>query len=145
MSAAVIGAAVELGAKLLPPAITVVEELVRAIHGEDQKRAALEQVAELAVRLGAVELPSKVAGDAFDRAVADRTAAAPTVPAAPLSRIDSRTLGQINFEAYDRARGGLTHDGKPTPKWDALGDGVRSGWEAGALEAVRLALEARGT
>lgn len=140
---AAIAAGLELGAKLLPPAITVVEELVRAIRGEDELRSAREQVAALAVRLGAIELPSKVAGDAFDRAVAARAAAAPTVPAAPLSRIDSRSLGQATFEAYSAKRGGKNHDGTPTPTWAALTDGVREGWEAGALEAVRVALEAR--
>lgn len=145
MSAAAIAAGLELGAKLLPPALTVVEQVIAAIRGEDEKRAALEQLAELATRLGAIRLPSAVAGDAFDRAVAARHAATATVPSAPLSRIDSRSLGQVTFEAYSAKRGGKNHDGTPTPKWDALTEGVREGWEAGAIEAVRVALEARGT
>jgi hypothetical protein len=45
----------------------------------------------------------------------------------------SKTLGQVAFEAYNESRGGLTHDGKPTPPWESLGDGVRSGWEAAAI------------
>lgn len=44
-----------------------------------------------------------------------------------------KTLGQVAFESYNESRGGLTHDGKTTPSWDALGDGVRAGWEAAAL------------
>lgn len=52
---------------------------------------------------------------------------------------DKRPLGQINFEGYDRARGGVTHDGKPTPRWPDLGDGVRSGWTAGALDVLKSA------
>lgn len=38
--------------------------------------------------------------------------------------------GQIAFEAYNISRGGKTHDGKPTPPWTELGEGVRGGWEA---------------
>ncbi len=45
-----------------------------------------------------------------------------------------KTHGQVAFEAYNAARGGVTHDGKPTPPWEDLGDGVRSGWEAAARE-----------
>lgn len=52
---------------------------------------------------------------------------------------DQRPLGQINFDAYNAERGGLTHDGKPTPPWDVLGDGVRNGWTAGALAVLKAA------
>lgn len=76
MSAAAILAGAQLVAPLLPPAIDMIERIVSAIHGEPEKRAALEQVASLAVRLGAIELPSQVAGGVFDRAVAERTEAA---------------------------------------------------------------------
>lgn len=133
---AAIGIGIDLAAKLLPSALTVVEQAIAAIHGEDAKRAALEQLGELAVRLGAVRLPSAVAGDVFERAVAERHAAAPPpLPQVPASRIDGRSLGQVAFEAYDRERGGLTHDGKPTPKWADLGDGIRKGWEVAAKAA----------
>lgn len=44
----------------------------------------------------------------------------------------TKTKGQIAFEAYNQDRGGRTHDGRETPPWEALGDGVRSGWEAAA-------------
>lgn len=58
-----------------------------------------------------------------------------------------KPIGQVAFEAYNAARGGLTHDGKPTPPWDALGDGVRAGWEAAAratVDVTRAELDARG-
>lgn len=47
-----------------------------------------------------------------------------------------KTLGQVAFEAYNTNRGGMTHDGKRTPPWEELGEGVRAGWEA-AAEAAR--------
>jgi len=47
-----------------------------------------------------------------------------------------KTLGQLGFEAYNAARGGLTHDGKPIPPWDSLigptGESVRAAWEISA-------------
>lgn len=46
--------------------------------------------------------------------------------------------GRVNFEGYNASRGGLTHDGKPTPGWDALPQGVRDGWEAGASAVLAL-------
>lgn len=52
---------------------------------------------------------------------------------------DKRPLGQVNFDAYNAERGGKTHDGKPTPPWEVLGDGVRSGWTAGALAVLNTA------
>ena len=52
---------------------------------------------------------------------------------------DKRPLGQIAFDAYNAERGGLTHDGKPTPPWEVLGDGVRSGWTAGAHAVLKSA------
>ncbi|KQR37774.1 hypothetical protein [Deinococcus sp. Leaf326] len=52
---------------------------------------------------------------------------------------DTRPLGQIAFDAYNAERGGLTYDGKPTPPWTALGDGVRNGWTASALAVMQAA------
>lgn len=50
-------------------------------------------------------------------------------------------LGSLNFNAYNARRGGVTHDGKPTPPWDSLPSGVREGWGAGACAvALRVAL-----
>lgn len=52
-----------------------------------------------------------------------------------------RTLGQINFDAYNDSgpHPGLTWDGKPIPKWTAtapgepeISDVTRERWEAGA-------------
>ena len=52
---------------------------------------------------------------------------------------DINSLGQVAFEAYCTAVGGLTFDGKPIPGWNELhGDRlkVQGGWEA-AAQAVR--------
>lgn len=40
-----------------------------------------------------------------------------------------RSIGQIAFERYNEARGGLTYDGKPVPGWDVIPQGIRDGWE----------------
>lgn len=47
------------------------------------------------------------------------------------------TSGETNFNAYREARGGVNHDGTPTPKWDALTDEVREGWEHAAAKVAR--------
>ncbi len=47
-------------------------------------------------------------------------------------KADTRTKGQVAFEAYDESRGGVNHQGDATPGWDFLGDGIREGWEAAA-------------
>lgn len=46
------------------------------------------------------------------------------------------TLGEIAFNAYNQIRGGVTHDGKPTPPWNDLGKPIRAAWEAAALAVV---------
>lgn len=60
----------------------------------------------------------------------------------------SKTLGQVAFEAYNDAKGGLTYDGKPIPGWDTLtneaGLTVRAAWEAAALAAVNVTRECWG-
>lgn len=50
-------------------------------------------------------------------------------------------LARLAFDAYNQhgPRAGLTHDGKPVPRWDELGDSVRDKWTASA-EAVRMAV-----
>lgn len=48
----------------------------------------------------------------------------------------TQTPGQIAYQTYATATGGLTHDGRPMPTWDALGDRIRHAWAAAAL-AVR--------
>ncbi|WP_318202976.1 hypothetical protein [Streptomyces sp. SCL15-4] len=41
-------------------------------------------------------------------------------------------LGQVAYLAYSEATGGLTHDGRPMPAWDDLGDTVQGAWIAAA-------------
>ncbi|MFG2780836.1 hypothetical protein ACGFY7_23650 [Streptomyces prunicolor] len=52
---------------------------------------------------------------------------------APHSPIE---LGQLNYLAYSEAVGGLTHDGRPMPAWDDLGETVQGGWIAGAASVA---------
>lgn len=47
-----------------------------------------------------------------------------------------QTPGQLAYQAYATATGGLTHDGRPMPRWDDLGDRIRHAWASAAL-AVR--------
>lgn len=49
-----------------------------------------------------------------------------------------RSAGEVAFEAYREARGGVNHDGTPTPRWAALGAGVRAGWEAAAAAVLAV-------
>jgi hypothetical protein len=51
------------------------------------------------------------------------------------------SLGKVAFDAYNEARGGKTHDGKPTPPWESLGDGIQTAWERAAHAAVRFEIE----
>jgi hypothetical protein len=46
------------------------------------------------------------------------------------------TLGQIAFEAYRTKRGGINHDGTPTPTWDMLTPEIREAWEVSAKASV---------
>ncbi|MCZ0207892.1 hypothetical protein OZK63_20995 [Streptomyces sp. UMAF16] len=41
-------------------------------------------------------------------------------------------LGQAAYLAYSEATDGLTHDGRPMPAWDDLGDTVQGAWIAAA-------------
>lgn len=43
-----------------------------------------------------------------------------------------KTLGEIAFDAYVKAKHGVTHDSKIIPPWSSLGDNVRNAWEAAA-------------
>lgn len=49
---------------------------------------------------------------------------------------ESRSLGQIAFDAYTESKRGTTFDGRPIPAWQDLGDEVRNAWSA-AAQAVR--------
>jgi hypothetical protein len=45
-------------------------------------------------------------------------------------------LGQIAYLAYSDAVGGTTHDGRPMPAWEDLGETVQGGWTAAAASAI---------
>jgi hypothetical protein len=49
--------------------------------------------------------------------------------------MEDMTPGQVAFEAYRKNANEKTHDGRQIPEWSALGDSVRSSWEA-AGEAI---------
>jgi hypothetical protein len=83
------------------------------------------------------------------KADAPKDAAPPPLPApvppsaiAPLAAEDiiriecpehgTKSIGQVAFERYNEARGGLTYDGKPVPGWDVIPQGIRDGWEHAA-------------
>jgi hypothetical protein len=44
--------------------------------------------------------------------------------------------GHTAYAAYYATVGGKTHDGKPIPKWDALGDTIQAAWTMAALAAI---------
>lgn len=48
-------------------------------------------------------------------------------------------LAKIGFEAYAVQAEGLTHDGKPIPKWEDLSDQTRDCWLQNA-KAISVAL-----
>lgn len=41
-------------------------------------------------------------------------------------------LGRVAFDAYAASVNGTTHDGRPIPTWEEVGDTVRDGWAAAA-------------
>lgn len=48
--------------------------------------------------------------------------------------------GQIAYNAYGDHASWLTFDGRPMPRWDELGDAVRSHWIAAAARVSRRTL-----
>lgn len=47
---------------------------------------------------------------------------------------DTRTLGQVGFEAYGETANWTAYDGKPMPRWDEnLRADIKEKWEAAAL------------
>lgn len=50
-------------------------------------------------------------------------------------------LGRTAWDAYVKAVGGTTHDGKQLPTWYQLGERQKRGWEEAAKAAVRHAAE----
>lgn len=47
----------------------------------------------------------------------------------------ARHLGRLGYLAYARHTGGLTHDGRPIPQWENLGETIQDAWAA-AAEAI---------
>ena len=45
--------------------------------------------------------------------------------------------GIIAWEAYAKAVGGKTFDGKPLPEWKSLGPLQQDGWRAAAEAAIK--------
>ncbi|GAA1164322.1 hypothetical protein F4556_002381 [Kitasatospora gansuensis] len=43
---------------------------------------------------------------------------------------------QAAYAAYGHTTGGLTHDGRPMPTWDQLGDTIQAAWIAAATAAA---------
>jgi len=49
---------------------------------------------------------------------------------------DTKTAGQIAFEAYGAAVGGKTYDHKPIPQWSEIKPEIQQGWELAAKAAI---------
>lgn len=49
-------------------------------------------------------------------------------------------LGQLAYLAYSEAVGGTTHDGRPMPAWEDLGEKIQGGWIAAAASAADHAI-----
>lgn len=129
------GAAVAIA--LLPAAGEILGGIIEAAIGAGDQ-AAVEQIGaqldSLSARLHQVRTPATIvheAAEARRRALRARE----TDPASLPPVLQGPSVGKVAFEAYSAARGGKNHDGSPTPVWEALGEGVRSGWEAAALAA----------
>jgi hypothetical protein len=52
-----------------------------------------------------------------------------------------RETAREMFEEYCADAGGKTHDGKPIPTWDQIGDKVRGHWIAAARVGLRRSHE----
>jgi hypothetical protein len=55
--------------------------------------------------------------------------------------METKSLGQIAFDAYNESRGGVNFQGQKTPPWGELPEGIRVAWEV-AAQAVKAHLEA---
>lgn len=53
-----------------------------------------------------------------------------------LDTADPTARARAAFRAYTDRAAGLTHDGRPIPDWDNVGDNVRSAWTAAATAAA---------
>lgn len=50
-------------------------------------------------------------------------------------------LGRTAYAAYGTTTGGRTHDGRPMPTWDDLGDLIRAAWISAALASELARVE----
>lgn len=57
---------------------------------------------------------------------------------ASLTDSEGKSVGQVAFEAYDKERGGLNHQGNPTPAWDDLPEGIRTAWQVAGEAAQEV-------
>jgi hypothetical protein len=48
----------------------------------------------------------------------------------------AKHVGKLAYDTYAAKAGGVTHDGRPMPKWEDLGDKVRSQWDVSAQAVV---------
>lgn len=46
------------------------------------------------------------------------------------------SYAKLAFDAYSKAVGGKTFDGRPIPQWEDVGETVRAGWIAAANAVV---------
>jgi hypothetical protein len=60
-----------------------------------------------------------------------------------MARYDAGALGRVAFDAYGETTGGLTHDGRPIPQWEDLGEAVQQAWIAAATAVIRATAPAR--
>lgn len=49
-----------------------------------------------------------------------------------MARHDPQDLARAAYAAYGEATGGLTHDGRPMPAWEDLGERIQRAWTAAA-------------
>lgn len=50
---------------------------------------------------------------------------------------ESKSHGQVAFDAYRETVNDTTYDGKPIPEWSALNELVQFAWEAAALAVIQ--------
>ncbi|SMF87242.1 hypothetical protein SAMN02745830_07245 [Streptomyces sp. Amel2xC10] len=60
-----------------------------------------------------------------------------------MARHDPVDLARTAFAAYSESTGGLTHDGRPIPEWEALGEHVQQAWTAAATAVFRKVTASR--
>ncbi|WP_329564682.1 hypothetical protein [Kitasatospora sp. NBC_01266] len=51
----------------------------------------------------------------------------------------AQTPAQLAYTAYGTATGGLTHDDRPMPAWEHLGEPIQAAWTAAAAAVLAQA------